>query len=140
MLIEYDYFVSQIVRKYRSAMDSYPYVKQFYLFLIDGLKNGKSREQIVSDLLKDSRFKYLTTQKTETLPESDVTKDFSDKVKSEIFMTEALATSVRCKICGGYIHKNSISIDHKIRKEDGGIGTLDNAQISHPYCNTTYKN
>ena len=55
-------------------------------------------------------------------------------------MIEALSTSVRCKICGGYIHKNSISIDHKIRKEDGGGGTVENAQISHPYCNTTYKN
>ncbi len=38
------------------------------------------------------------------------------------------------------IVNNSISIDHKIRKEDGGLGNLDNAQLTHLYCNTTFKN
>ncbi|WP_372726522.1 HNH endonuclease [Nostoc sp. C057] len=32
------------------------------------------------------------------------------------------------------------SIDHIKRKADGGLGTLENAQLTHPYCNTTYKN
>ena len=74
------------------------------------------------------------------IPDSDVTKEFTDQVKSEIFITEALSSSIRCKICGGFIHRNSISIDHIKRKEDGGVGTRDNGQITHPYCNTTYKN
>jgi hypothetical protein len=141
ILLEYDYFIAQIVQRFRrSAMRSYPSVKEFYLFIIQRLDLGESKEKIISDLMKDPKFNYLTIQKTETIKDIDVTKDFPTTVKSEAFMKEALSNSVKCKICGGYIHKNSISIDHIKRKEDGGLGTIDNAQISHPYCNTTYKN
>ena len=34
---------------------------------------------------------------------------------------------------------NSITMDHKIRKQDGGKGAVENGQIAHPYCNTTLK-
>ncbi|MBH8564682.1 HNH endonuclease [Nostoc sp. CENA67] len=44
------------------------------------------------------------------------------------------------KICGASLHINSISVDHIKRKVDGGLGTLDNAQLTHPFCNTTVKN
>ncbi len=36
--------------------------------------------------------------------------------------------------------KSSISIDHINRKADGGSGSSDNAQLTHPYCNSTIKN
>ena len=34
---------------------------------------------------------------------------------------------------------NAMSIDHIIRKEDGGASIDSNAQVTHPYCNTGYK-
>jgi len=40
----------------------------------------------------------------------------------------------------GLIDSKCIIIDHKQRKEDGGLGEVDNGQIAHPYCNSTYKN
>ena len=40
---------------------------------------------------------------------------------------------------GFYATKQYICI-YKKRKADGGLGTLDNAQLTHPYCNTTFKN
>lgn len=68
-------------------------------------------------------------------------KEFSQEKKSAAFIKDALSSGVqKCKICGGYLHRNSISIDHIIRKEDGGLGSLENAQLTHPYCNTTVKN
>jgi len=139
LLLEYDYFISQIVRKYRFAIMSYPHVKDYYIFLLEALKKNLSKDQTIAELLKNPKYSYLTTQQIEAKDDIEIGKDFPEKVKSEVFMTEALTASLRCKICGGYIHKNSISIDHKMRKEDGGFGTLDNAQITHPYCNTTYK-
>ena len=51
-----------------------------------------------------------------------------------------MKNGLKCKICNGFIHKNSITIDHIERKEDGGKGNSDNGQLSHPYCNTTFKN
>lgn len=66
--------------------------------------------------------------------------DFDSESKSEVFMNEALKNSIKCKICNGYLHTNSISIDHVIRKQDGSVAVSDNGQVSHPYCNTGFKN
>ncbi|WP_442944301.1 HNH endonuclease signature motif containing protein [Nostoc sp.] len=67
-------------------------------------------------------------------------QDFNTNKKSEIYIKDALKNALKCKICNGLIHRNSISIDHIQRKEDGGLANLDNGQITHPYCNTGYKN
>ena len=37
-------------------------------------------------------------------------------------------------------HRNAISVDHIERKQDGGKATIENAQLTHPYCNTGVKN
>jgi hypothetical protein len=66
--------------------------------------------------------------------------DFNENTKSEIFIGSALKNANKCKLCEGYIHVNSISIDHIERKEDGGVGVPGNGQITHPYCNSTLKN
>ncbi len=139
ILIEYDYFIPQIVRKYRRGTSGYTYIKEFYLILIRKLMENKSKENVISELLKDQNYNYLKTQ-IDTDEELYTEQDFTLEVKSATFMKEAIANALKCKICGGYIHRNSISIDHKTRKQDGGTGTLDNAQLTHFYCNTTYKN
>lgn len=137
ILLEYDYFIPQIVRKYRRGTDSYLYVKEFYLEVIKKLLQNKLKEDVISEILKEPTFNYLTKQIENN---DNNTKDFSREVKSAVFIKEALSNAIKCKICSGYIHQNSISIDHKTRKQDGGMGTINNAQITHPYCNTTYKN
>lgn len=53
---------------------------------------------------------------------------------------KSLKSVNKCAICEGLFHRNSITIDHKVRKVDGGLGNNENAQLAHPYCNSTYKN
>lgn len=68
-------------------------------------------------------------------------KEFSEETKSKIFIYSALKTQLRCPICTGYIDTSkSASYDHIVKKEDGGDGHLDNAQITHPFCNQSIKN
>lgn len=68
-------------------------------------------------------------------------KNFTDTGKSTIFLKQALQTAIRCPICDGLMEPSlSGSYDHIERKEDGGTGDDDNGQMSHPYCNTGYKN
>ncbi|MBL7020994.1 MAG: HNH endonuclease [Nitrospinaceae bacterium] len=69
-----------------------------------------------------------------------ITPDFNASRKSAVFIKESISTASRCKICNGLIHRNSISIDHIKRKEDGGTADIDNGQLTHPYCNTGIKN
>jgi len=136
ILLEYDILVQQINRKYRSAEKSYPYIKNFYFKIIDLLNNGVQNKKVVDEIIKCDDFNYLTYYNNES---KTMSKDFNTGRKSAVYIREAISAANKCPICNGFIHKNSITIDHITRKEDGGLGTIDNGQISHPYCNTTYK-
>ncbi|MBR0413505.1 MAG: HNH endonuclease [Clostridia bacterium] len=79
--------------------------------------------------------KFLIEQENNT-----VSVEFTSNRKSEVFIKQAFPAALKCPICGGLLHVNSISIDHIIRKEDGGDSQASNGQATHFYCNTTYKN
>ncbi|AKG21569.1 GmrSD restriction endonuclease domain-containing protein [Calothrix sp. 336/3] len=138
-IIEYDYLIQQIHRKYRSSQKSYPHISKLFLNIVSAFKAGKNSEESIKEIVANNEFSYLALQNIVQQDEY-VSKDFSTNQKSAIYMREALQTAPRCKICGGFIHRNSISIDHVQRKQDGGLATLDNGQLTHPYCNTGYKN
>jgi hypothetical protein len=138
-ILEYDYLIQQIYRKYRSAQKSYPYIAKLFLKIVSTFKDGKNIKEAMREIVNSSDFSYLAFQNTS--PQSDsISKDFTTSQKSAIYMRDALKNAPTCRICGGLIHRNSISIDHAIRKQDGGLATLDNGQLTHPYCNTGYKN
>ncbi|MCK4798985.1 MAG: DUF262 domain-containing protein [Spirochaetes bacterium] len=136
-ILEYDYLIQQINRKYRSAKNSYQQIMSFYFEIMVQLAKKKNIDDAVNEIIKSENFKYLTLQ----VESHDTTKtNFSTERKSAIFIKEAIRSAPKCNICSGLIHRNSISIDHKIRKEDGGTSDTENGQITHPYCNTGIKN
>jgi hypothetical protein len=138
-IIEYDYLIQQIYRKYRSTQKSYPHISNLFLKLVSTFKSGKTIDESIKEIVATHDFSYLAFQST--LPNDvSTSKDFSTNQKSAVYMKSALQNAPTCKICNGFIHKNSISIDHIQRKQDGGLATLDNGQLTHPYCNTGYKN
>lgn len=137
LLIDYDFVIQQILRNYRSSSKAIPHIKGFLLNLINELED-KPKNEAIQNVLKSEDYKFV---KGVDFDDSLITSnDFSDETKSAAFITEALANAVRCKICNARMHTNSITVDHIQRKEDGGIGNFGNAQLAHPYCNSTYKN
>ncbi|HEK6320499.1 TPA: DUF262 domain-containing protein [Yersinia enterocolitica] len=67
--------------------------------------------------------------------------EFSEDVKSEVFITSALKGAVKCSICSGYIDvAKSVSYDHVKRVREGGKGVVNNCSLTHPYCNQSIKN
>jgi hypothetical protein len=114
-----------------------PLVKFFHAVL-DKLSKTTEADEVLMELSQSSEFSYLNLD--ELHQNKTVSSSFSKSTKSAAYISEAIKTAQKCKICGGILHQKSISIDHKIRKEDGGTGSLGNAQLSHPYCNSTYKN
>jgi Protein of unknown function DUF262/HNH endonuclease len=71
---------------------------------------------------------------------NNYTKKVSDDTKSSAYLEPALASAVKCQICGGRMDANkSMSYDHKTRIRDGGDNSVENIQLSHPYCNTGFK-
>ncbi|AFZ26512.1 Protein of unknown function DUF262 [Cylindrospermum stagnale PCC 7417] len=136
---QYEYLITQIVTRKRSAIDGSKYVKLFYLKIIDELLQGTPNNFVISKTIADPDFKHLKLQETDSTDNVE-NQDFSRATKSAVFIKEALSQALRCKICHGYLHSNSIQVDHILRKRDGGSGTQDNAQLTHPYCNSTLKN
>ncbi|MEA3283242.1 MAG: DUF262 domain-containing protein [Euryarchaeota archaeon] len=137
ILLEYDFLVQQITRKHRSAEKSYPHIKNYFFKIIELLNNGIPKDQVINKVTTCEDFNYLTIYQND----GEITsKDFSSGRKSAVYIRDVISKANKCKICGGYIHRNSLTIDHITRKADGGLGAIDNGQITHPYCNTTYKN
>jgi hypothetical protein len=81
------------------------------------------------------------TGRTYDVAAATTAKLFSDETKSEIFYRQAIKKAHACPICGGLLDvAKSVSYDHIQRLEDGGLGSAENGQMVHPYCNTAMKN
>lgn len=138
IMINYEYLVQIIVRRYRQSSRGHKFITKYYIFIMNLLLDNNQIEETMKKLVESKEFSYLSK---EIMTLQEVSDDrFSDGRKSNIFILEALKSAPKCAICGGYLHKNSITIDHKVRREDGGKGNIENGQLAHPYCNSTYKN
>ena len=135
-LLAYKDLPAQINRLWGAALKSFDYIEQFYWFVLDRLPDSTDA-QIVTALEADKTFSFLKFfEETYDHDPSNFTTD----VKSEAFMRRALPQVIRCEICQGLLPGKSLTWDHDIRRREGGAGSLRNAQPTHPYCNTTFKN
>ena len=137
-IIESNIVIQQIVRKARQANKAVAPLVKFFHAILEKLALQTSADDVLTELCKTQEFSYLNLE--EVHQSSTTSSSFSKSTKSAAYISEAIRNAPRCKICGGLLHQKSISIDHKVRKEDGGDGSVNNAQLAHPYCNSTYKN
>lgn len=133
-IYKYDYIFEQINRNLRSTKNSAEPLSKLFMMVMLQLKEGKTESNILQQIQQN--YKNISLVKEEEISSSD----FNTNRKSETYISTALKAVVRCGICGGVVHINSTSVDHIDRKRDGGLGSADNGQITHPYCNTGYKN
>jgi hypothetical protein len=137
-LIEHKIFVNQSTVHTGSGMKGYKHLKKLFSLIIDNIYSKKTSEDIVNSLIENPEYDYLNPKQNET--KFTKRKDFPTETKSAIYINKLLEKSMKCSICGGFMHPNSATIDHIIRKEDGGTGVIENGEIAHPYCNGTVKN
>lgn len=128
-----------IVKSQGAGAKSRPALEDFLWLTLEGLWAGKVDEQIIAGMASDKRFRFFATPAPVRGGEVGG-KAFSTATKSAAFVIELVQNGARCGICDGLLHRNSISTDHIIRKQDGGTASGANAQVAHPYCNSTYKN
>lgn len=136
-LLAHRILVNQVTVKYGSGPKGYARLKQLFGFVLGELQIGRTEGDVLDKMETHKDFSFLQPREVVA---SEVGKDFGTDAKSTIFLRDALKDPLRCGICGGLIHRNAISIDHVVRKADGGSGDPDNGQLTHPYCNTTVKN
>ena len=128
---------SLIVKKQGAGHRSRPAIEEFLYLALQGLWGGKADEQIIDDMKLDDRFTFFAAPPP--IRGLGGRRDFSASTKSATFVSELIEGGVRCGICGGLLHRNSIHTDHIIRRADGGGAHSGNAQLAHPYCDSTYK-
>ncbi|MDR7035237.1 DUF262 domain-containing protein [Mesorhizobium sp. BE184] len=111
-----------------------PRMKEMFSFLVDECSQGRAPETqtVFSHLGLSGKIYDLTAA-----PRAVV---FSDDTKSQIFYRQAIEKAERCPVCSGLLDvSKSVSYDHITPVRDGGLGTVENGQMVHPYCNTGMK-
>src|SRR5580704_19781674 len=130
--------LTRCLRNWGQATRHIPRLREYYGLILSGLIAGKDRDQIESDLSSSVSFAFLTKIPAFNLPPNPAQGDraFKRGTKTAAFFATALPNGARCNLCGALVHKNSIQFDHDIPKRDGGSAALENAKVTHPYCNS----
>lgn len=128
--------IRHILGKFGGWTKSVPTVIAMYEIIFHGLSSGNTFETIRSQIVKDKRFSGLEELiELSGAPNRKISRETSVTVRRR----EMLKTSLRCSICHARLPSTAISDDHKTRAQDGGRGTEENVQLTHPYCNHGFK-
>jgi HNH endonuclease len=133
-LVEHQYFLNQIVQRFGSFMRSVPTIVSVYRAVFQALLEGKSSDDIFIQLTAERPYLKGMTEE-----DRQHRRNFSATTKNAAILKNVLESAPRCGICHARVNLRSMTFDHIERREDGGGGTLENAQLSHPYCNSGYK-
>lgn len=136
-LIKNRSLLNQVIRKFGTKDSGAKHLTDFYEFVLHEIAEGGGIESTVQSLIAAKNFSYI--QPAETPYKGVPGAKFSNQVKSGAVMSQLLPTALRCAICKGYLPTQAISIDHVERRADGGSSGSENAAMTHPYCNSTYK-
>ncbi len=136
-IVNYKYFLNQLISSYGANTRALKYLFDLYLLILDEIGNGKSNEDIKELVLATPPF---SSRLKEINPgEKLSSQNFGKETKAAIRLRDALKNASRCYICKSRYHPNSNTIDHIVNVRNGGLGSMDNGGVAHPYCNTGYK-
>ena len=107
-IYQYDNLFDQINRNLRSSKKSALTISDLLYEIIKAFDKGQDSNAI---LLKIQKEYNVIIDNSDNIGESQ-----NSELKSATFISNALPTVLKCSICGGAIHTNSISMDHIIRK------------------------
>lgn len=127
--------VNQATTTWGSGAKGYVNLTKLFDFIIQCLLAKNTEDVILSKLDSHENYSFFKAGVRELNPKNRA--DFSNESKSEVFLKAAQTSILRCNICGGFLHSNSIQIGHDKDKKDGGKGNADNGRLEHPYCNAT---
>lgn len=132
--------INFLTRKYRSALKATNHIVELYMAILEELNKGVVEDKVIVSLKTGNQEKYNSLPEVKIKEIFDESSDFDSRTKSEVFILMSKSKINLCGICEGAISGTTISIDHIERKEDGGKGVVANGQLTHPYCNTGFKN
>lgn len=134
-LLKHKALSNKVAYRYGSGAKEFDRLKGLYRRVLIEFWNGKDISGVEAALRDDPDLAWLKIDiETDGGPGS--VGKFNWQTKSAAFLAEALRNPLKCGVCGGLMHTNSISIDHIKARKDGGLSAVSNAQLTHPYCNS----
>jgi hypothetical protein len=138
-LLRHGTFVSDITHSKGSRTRPVDAIVTMYDIILENLAAGVADDAtIVAALRTNPKLKDLK----EIAPVDGGRKprrDFAKDVVTAAYFRESLAGAIRCHYCGARVTKQSRTNDHVTPVSNGGIGSLDNLQFAHAYCNSSRK-
>lgn len=111
-----------------------PRMRDLFMYLIDGYYSDAKVDVQGAIAHLGLRGRIIDVEGLKT------SAKFSDDTKSAIFINQALAAALKCPQCNGKLDPGkSISYDHTQRVREGGVGSVENGGLMHPFCNTGVK-
>jgi hypothetical protein len=131
--------ITEAVRHLGGGSKSRPRLLALYRTLIERLEKGETARDLTVSLSSDHLFKFLVS--ADSLSELwDEGGAFSRDIKGGAYLQSALPSAPKCPTCRGLMHINGMQVGHKKARRDGGPGSLENAAMQHPLCNSTIAN
>jgi hypothetical protein len=129
--------VNQATTTWGSGAKGYANLATLFQFIVHLFLHEFEEDGIIGELNGHPDYNFFKAGVRDFSPKKR--KEFSKEGKSEVFLRAAWSSILRCNICGGFLHKNSIQIGHEQDKEEGGNANPDNGRLEHPYCNSIKK-
>ncbi len=135
-LVSEQEIIKFILGKFGGWTKSVSAVLEMYKLILSELQDGKNRGEIRTSLIESPRFQGLAElAELSGYPNRKISRE----TKAAVARRELLINAVRCSICHARLPSSAFSNDHKIRAQDGGRGTEENLQLTHPFCNSGFK-
>jgi Protein of unknown function DUF262/HNH endonuclease len=131
-LVAHREFMNLFPRQFGSRTRGLNPLLTMYRIMLSQIQKGKNNQEVLDAIFAEPKLRFLD----QVGKDDTKRKRFSTETKTAAFLTQALENSVRCPICKARMHFKSMSVDHKAGIKDGGLGEVDNAQVTHPYCNS----
>jgi hypothetical protein len=125
--------VKEVLRRYGGWKKSVSPVKKIFRTMLDALVAGKTDSEIES-LVRDLQG-VPESQQIETISTSGKWRQTKSALRHEV----SLQNAIRCAICKARLVVVDASDDHIVRRADGGPSTVANAQLTHQFCNSGFK-
>lgn len=135
-LINHKMYINQLTVRHGSMVKGYLHIRDYYNFVYGHIQLGLDEGQIEAALASDGKYQTLVKERP-TL--SKKAKAFSQDAKNTKLLSDVLESAFVCRLCHARIDKKAMQLDHVEDKSKGGTATLDNAEWTHPFCNSTYK-
>jgi hypothetical protein len=135
-LVGHRHYINQIAGEIGAQLRGVPAATKMYGIVFAGVEAGQSDQEITQRIVGEQELSFI---RDITDDDRKYGRNFSRETSNMIYLREAMAHGPTCGICHARIRGKVVTLDHKTRKADGGLGSPANGQLAHPYCNDGYK-